>query len=120
MDSLGLLLTLILGGLGMFLVVLAVTFLAAKTITKHDSERFNDMEEILVESGEFLDVAHQSKDIFVIDDTENSNCIQESVKNPSLAEMKTERKVYKSSNFFSSLLKSSRNVFGKQLINVST
>ena len=104
----------------MFLLVLAVTFLAAKTITKHDFERFNDMEEILVESEEILDDTQHSKDIFIIDDTENSNCMKESVKNPSLAEMRTERKVFKSSNFFSTLLKSSRNIFGKRLINVST
>ena len=120
MDSLGLLVTLILGGLGMFLLVLAVTFLAAKTITKHDFERFNDMEEVLVESEEFLDDTQHARDIFIIDDTENSNCIQESVKNPSLVEMRTERKVFKSSNFFSTLLKSSRNIFAKRLINVST
>ena len=121
MDSLGLLVTLILGGLGMFLLVLAVTFLAAKTITKHDFERFNDMEEVLVESEEFLDNTQHSKDIFIIDDSENSNCIQESVKNPSQAEeMRTKGKVFKSSNFFSTLFKSSRNIFGKRLINVST
>ena len=56
MDSLGLLVTLIMGGLGMYLLVLAVTFLAAKTFIKHDFERFNDTEsEFDMESEEFLD-----------------------------------------------------------------
>ena len=121
MDSLGLLVTLILGGLGMFLLVLAVTFLAAKTITKHDFERFNDMEEVLVESEEFLDDTNQhAKDIFIIDDCEPLNSIQESVKKTLFKDVKKEKQSGKSSNFFSSLLRSSRNIFGKRLINVST
>ena len=78
------------------------------------------MEEVLVESEKFLDDAQHAKDIFIIDDTEDSNSIQKYVKNPSLAESRTERKVFKSSKFFSTLLKSSRNIFGKRLINVST
>ena len=120
MDSLGLLVTLVLGGLGMFLVVLAVTFLAAKTITKHDSERFNDMEEILVESEEFLDVAQHPKDIFFIDDCEPHDVIQESVKSLALQDTKKEKKVGKSLNFFASILRRPRNIFAKRLINVST
>ena len=104
----------------MFLLVLAVTFLAAKTITKHDFERFNDMEEVLVESEEFLDNVQHAKDIFIIDDCETHNVIQESVKNPSLKDARREKRIGKSSTFFSSLLRSSRNIFDKRLINVST
>ena len=115
MDSLGLLVTLILGGLGMFLLVLAVTFLAAKTITKHDFERFNDMEEVLVESEEFLDDTQHSKDIFIIDDTENSNFLPESGCNPILTELAREAKVQKSSNISSTIFSSWRNLFGKNL-----
>ena len=120
MDSLGLLITLILGGLGMFLLVLAITFVAAKTITKQDFDRFNDMEDIIVDPEEFLDEAEYSKDIFIIDDGENANHIQESAKNAVLTRAMKDRKVSNSSNFFSTLSKSSRNLFGKKrLINVS-
>ena len=96
MDSLGLLITLILGGLGMFLLVLAVTFLAAKTITKNDFERFTDLEDNLVETDEFLDVSEHSRDIFIIDDGETSSYLPESLKNPMLSEMVKETKVAKS------------------------
>eukprot|EP00090_Calanus_glacialis_P018332 TRINITY_DN28439_c0_g1_i1.p1 TRINITY_DN28439_c0_g1~~TRINITY_DN28439_c0_g1_i1.p1 ORF type:complete len:351 (-),score=100.90 TRINITY_DN28439_c0_g1_i1:47-1099(-) len=119
MDSLGLLITLILGGLGMFLLVLAVTFLAAKTIAKNDFERFNDLEDILVEQEEFLDVSEHSKDIFIIDDGENSGYFSDSVKNPVLTEMTKETNVPKSSNFLSTLSSSWRNLFGKRLIKLS-
>jgi len=120
MDSLGLLITLILGGLGMFLLVLAITFVAAKTITKQDFERFNDMEDIIVDPEEFLDEAEYSKDIFIIDDGENANHIEQSAKNAVLTRAMKDRKVSNSSNFFSTLSKSSRNLFGKKrLINVS-
>ena len=119
MDSLGLLITLILGGLGMFLLVLAVTFLAAKTIAKNDFERFNDLEDILVEQEEFLDVSEHSKDIFIIDDGENSGYFSDSVKNPVLTEMTKEINVPKSSHFLSTLSSSWRNLFGKRLIKLS-
>ena len=62
MDSLGLLISLILGSLGMFLLVLAVSFLAAKTISKNDFERFTDLEDVLVEPHE----PEYSGDIFVV------------------------------------------------------
>ena len=44
MDSLGLLITIILEGLGMFLLVLAVTFISAK----NDFERFTNLDDVLV------------------------------------------------------------------------
>ena len=117
MDSLGLLLTLILGGLGMFLVVLAVTFLAAKTITKQDFERFNDIEEFLVEPQELFEDAQNSKDIFVIDDAEHSNLLSDPSKSSMLPELKKEAKVKKyfdiASNITSSLI-------GNRMIKLST
>ena len=97
----------------MFLVVLAVTFLAAKTITKHDFESFNDMEEILVESEDFLDVTQHSKDIFIIDDTENSNCLPESANSPILSVLERKTKVKKSSNISSTVFRNWRSLLGQ-------
>ena len=37
------------GRTGMFLLVLAVTFIAAKTINKNDFERFTDLDDVLVD-----------------------------------------------------------------------
>ena len=119
MDSLGLLITIILGGLGMFLLVLAVTFIAAKTINKNDFERFTDLDDVLVDHEEFKDVSENSKDIFMIDDGENSNYFPESVKNPVLTEMMKETKVHKSLNLLSILSSRWRNLFGKRLIKLS-
>ena len=84
MDSLGLLITIILGGLGMFLLVLAVTFIAAKTINKNDFERFTDLDDVLLDQEEFLEPSEHAKDIFIIDDGENSGYFSDSVKNPVL------------------------------------
>ena len=117
------LISLILGGLGMFLLVLAISFVAAKTISmsKNDFERFTDLEDVLVESEEFLDVPEQlSREIFIIKDGENSNYFSESVKNPILKDVMKKTKVWKSSSFFSTLSISWQKLFGKRLINVST
>ena len=96
MDSLGLLISLIMGGLGMFLLVLAVSFLAAKTISKNYFERFTDLDDALVEPEDFLDVLYHSRDIFIIDDGETSNNLPETLTNPMLSEMLKETKVAKS------------------------
>ena len=120
MDSLGILISLILGGLGMFLLVLAVSFLAAKTIFKNEFERFTDLEYVLVEPEQFLDVSEHSRDVFLINDSENSNYFPEPVKNPMLSEMVKETTLMKSSSFVSTLSGSWRNLFGKQLMNLST
>ena len=120
MDSLGILISLILGGLGMFLLVLAVSFLAAKTISKNEFERFTDLEDVLVESEEFVDMSEHSRDIFIIDDSVHSNYVSESVKNTIVTEvMKDTAKPPKSSNFYSILSGSWRNLSGKRLINLS-
>ena len=99
----------------MFLLVLAVTFLAAKTITKNDFERFTDLEDILVEPEEFLDVSEHSRDIFIIDDGETSNYL----KNPMLSEMVKEQKMQKV-QICSQLFPAWRNMFVKILIKLST
>ena len=72
-ESLGLLLTLTLGGLGMFLVVLVVTFVFAKIVTKpSEFERFGEVD--VTESEEYFDTNlhynDNGKDIFVIEDVE--------------------------------------------------
>ena len=103
----------------MFLLVLAVTFIAAKTINKNDFERFTDLDDVLVDQEEFMDVSEHSTDIFVIDDVENSGYSPEYVRNPVLTEMMNKAKVPKSSNFLSNLYSSWRNLFGKRLIKLS-
>ena len=100
MDSLGLLISIILGGLGMFLLVLAVTFIAAKTINKNDFERFTDLDDVLVNQEEFLEPSEHTNDIFTIDDGENSNYFPDSVKIPVLTELTQETKVPKSLSFW--------------------
>lgn len=77
MESLGLLITLTLGGLGMFLVVLVVTFVLAKVVTKPpEFERFSEFgESSLVESDSdytepMMYSNNERKDIFVIEDVE--------------------------------------------------
>jgi len=69
-DQLGLLLTLTLGGLGMFLLVMAFSFLAAQIISRQDLTGIPDMEDNLVEDweGEVIDNA---KEIFIIDNAQN-------------------------------------------------
>ena len=116
MDSMGILISLILGGLGMFLLVLAVTFLAVKTISTNEFERFTYFEDVLVEPGPFID--EHSRDIFIINDSENPNNFPEPVKNPMLLEMVKETTVMKISNFVLTLSGSWRNLFGKRLINL--
>ena len=76
-ESIGLLITLLLGGLGMFLVVLVVTFLFAKIVTRSpEFERFGDQEhEALGDMAEVEDHVdglgyYDRKDIFVIEDVE--------------------------------------------------
>ena len=78
LESLGLLITLTLGGLGMFLVVLTVTFVLAKIVTRPaDFERFTDLgdgEAALMETepcdyGDPIPQDHR-KDIFLIEDVE--------------------------------------------------
>ena len=73
LESLGLLLTLTLGGLGMFLVVLVVTFVFAKIVTKPaEFERFGEAD--VTESEEYFDTNmhynDNGKDIFIIEDVE--------------------------------------------------
>ena len=104
----------------MFLLVLAISFLVAKTFTKNNFERFTDLEDVLVEPEEFVDMSEHSRDIFIIDDSVHSNDCSESVKNTIVAEVMKERKLPKSSNFFSILSGSWRNLSGKRLINLST
>ena len=96
----------------MFLLVLAFSFLAAKTISKNEFERFTDLEDVLVEPEEFLVVSEHSKDIFIIDDSAHSN-------NYYLESLK-ETNLPKSSNFVSTFFSSWRNLIGKRLINLST
>jgi len=77
MESLGLLITLTLGGLGMFLVVLVVTFVLAKVVTKPpEFERFSEFgESSLADSDNdctepMMYSNIERKDIFVIEDVE--------------------------------------------------
>ena len=56
----------------MFLLVLAVTFVAAKTVSKHQLDAFDDLEEDLVDQEEIAD-AQGPPDIFIIDDSEYSS-----------------------------------------------
>ena len=56
----------------MFLLVLAVTFVAAKTVSKHQLDAFDDLEEDLVDQEEIADV-QGPPDIFIIDDSEYSS-----------------------------------------------
>ena len=55
----------------MFLLVLAVTFVAAKSVSKLQHENFDDLEEDLVDQEEIVDV-QEPPDIFIIDDSEYS------------------------------------------------
>ena len=79
LESLGLLITLTLGGLGMFLVVLTVTFVFAKMVTKpSDFERLGDQAPENYEyEEEYLEslVHNERKEVFVIEDVEG--CILE-------------------------------------------
>ena len=72
-ESVGLFITLSLGGLGMFLVVLSVTFVFAKMITKPtEFERFGDSVDGL-DPEDYEDVAvplTDNKEIFVIENLE--------------------------------------------------
>jgi len=71
-DELGLLLTVTLGGLGMFLLVMAFSFLAAQIVSKQDLSGVSDLEDILVEhregSMDSCDVLE--KEIFIIDNSD--------------------------------------------------
>jgi len=73
-DELGLLLTVTLGGLGMFLLVMAFSFLAAQIVSKQDLSGVSDLEDILVEhreaSVDSCDVLE--KEIFIIDNSDES------------------------------------------------
>merc|ERR1712050_818682 len=99
----------------MFLLVLAVTFLAAKTITKQDFERFNDMEESLVEPPQMFEDDPHQQDIFIIDYAEQTTCIKKSEKSSPLAEGKNCR----NSNLFLTFLRSPGNIFNNRFIDVS-
>ena len=72
-ESVGLFITLSLGGLGMFLVVLSVTFVFAKVITKPtEFERFGDSLEAM-DPEDYEDVnlpLTDNKEIFVIENLE--------------------------------------------------
>ena len=84
MESLGLLLTLTLGGLGMFLVILVVTFVFAKMVTKtSEFERITDHNFEQFEEEEYLEtlVTNERKDIFLIEDVEG--CILDKDERPS-------------------------------------
>ena len=76
LESVGLFVTLSLGGLGMFLVVLSVTFLFAKMVTKPaDFERFGDCGENLMEPEEYMDyvnLTNDRKEIFYIEEVEET------------------------------------------------
>ena len=125
MDSLGLLVTLTLGGLGMFLLVLALTFVAAKTITKTELDRFSELQEVLVEQEEYVDVPDSNKDIFVIDDGDDCIGVPEAGKSPILTEMMNDKKGGKSSSSLSHLLHYSlydswANLLGNRFIKLST
>jgi len=124
-DSLGLLVTLTLGGLGMFLLVLALTFVAAKTITKTELDRFSELQEVLVEQEEYVDVPDSNKDIFVIDDGDDCIGVPEAGKSPILTEMMNDKKGGKSSSSLSHLLHYSlydswANLLGNRFIKLST
>ena len=74
-ESVGLFVTLSLGGLGMFLVVLSVTFVFAKLVTKPaEFERFEDCGETVREYEDYVEyvdlVQSDRKDIFVIEEGE--------------------------------------------------
>ena len=71
-DSLGMILTITIGGIGMFLLVLAISFLAAQILVKN-REVFADedglMECEVYECGEVIDVSEEietDRDIFII------------------------------------------------------
>ena len=84
MESLGLLVTLTLGGLGMFLVILVVTFVFAKMVTKtSEFERITDHNLEQFEEEEYLEtlVTNERKDIFLIEDVEG--CILDKDERPS-------------------------------------
>ena len=69
MNQLGMLLTVILGGLGMFLVVIALSFLATVIVTKGSDS--SDMEKIIVDHEEFDDSEVANKeDIYIINTEE--------------------------------------------------
>ena len=67
MDELGMLLSVILGGLGMFLVVMALSFLATLIVTKGNDS--SDMEKILVDHEEFnnSEVLNKDKEVYIIE-----------------------------------------------------
>ena len=73
LESVGLFITLSLGGLGMFLVILSVTFVFAKMVTKSaEFERFEE-EETMVEHEEYDDYVdfplQDRRDIYLIEET---------------------------------------------------
>jgi len=86
-ESVGLFITLSLGGLGMFLVVLSVTFVFAKMITKPtEFERFEDSVEAM-EPEDYEDVnlpLTDNKEIFVIENLE----VEEDNSKRNIGEMK--------------------------------
>ena len=77
-DALGLLVTLSLGGLGMFLMVLAFSFMVTQILMKN-KEEYSEEEGYLVESEghdeedtkEVTEEAKSDKDIFVIGSSNN-------------------------------------------------
>jgi len=74
-DELGLLLTVTLGGLGMFLLVMAFSFLAAQIVSKQDISGVSDLEDILVEhrEGSIDSCDVMEKEIFIIDNSDESD-----------------------------------------------
>ena len=77
-DALGLLVTLSLGGLGMFLMVLAFSFMVTQILMKN-KEGFTDEEDYLVECEghdeedptEVLEEVKSDKDIFIIETSDD-------------------------------------------------
>ena len=74
-DEMGMLVLLSIGGMGMFLLVIVLAFLAAKLATKNNRE--DDMEGIMEAEEDVFDVHFDSIDneraIFVIDESSRSN-----------------------------------------------
>ena len=70
------LLTVVLGGLGMFLLVMSLSFLATVIVTKGSDS--SDMENIIVDEKEFdnSEVMNKEEEVYIIDNENFSNCFE--------------------------------------------
>lgn len=121
-ESLGLLLTLTLGGLGMFLVVLVVTFVFAKIVTKpSEFERFGEVEDSEDYFDTNLHYNEDRKDIFVIEDVEGCIINKENRSDdcpPIAMSERPQNKLVTLSNMWHSLTSGrlKENIFGSKFI----